>query len=89
MRDALSPPAASDPSGDDALDARGVSVNGCPKPDCPCGSLIVRLHDDQGRILAGVVLPKAVAKVFGAQVAALIEPKAATDLSAIRCQGVA
>ncbi|KAB7782409.1 hypothetical protein [Methylorubrum populi] len=69
--------------------ARGISVAGCPKADCPCGSLIVRLHDEHGNVVGGLVLPREHAALFAAQAAALTGPDARTDLSVIRCQGVA
>ncbi|BAU91209.1 methylmalonyl-CoA mutase large subunit [Methylorubrum populi] len=73
----------------ESFSARGISLAGCPEPRCTCGSLIVRLYDEAGNIVGGLVLPREHAALFAAQAAALTGPDARTDLSVIRCQGVA
>ncbi|GJE29776.1 hypothetical protein [Methylobacterium organophilum] len=76
------------------LAAYGISVNGCGDPRCKCGSLIVRLHDAQGDVAIGIVLPKPLAEEFAAEVVALVPTPQPADadaspLSTIRCEGTA
>lgn len=71
-----------------------ISISGCGDPNCTCGSIVVRLGSDDDGFVHGIILPKDLAEVFAAQVAALVPTPQPADadaspLSTIRCEGTA